>query len=121
MKKMNFLELITKYKIVIPLIQRDYAQGRVKEKEKAEKFLESLNNGLNIGLNLDFIYGQVEKEIFTPLDGQQRLTTLFLMHWYLSLENKYLDVLEKFTYEVRSSSTDFIKELTKSVDELLTS
>ena len=30
----------------------------------------------------------------------------------MSLENEYLEVLKKFTYEVRSSSTDFIKALT---------
>jgi len=113
MKKMNFLELIGEYKIVIPLIQRDYAQGRVEEIDKAVNFLEAIKKGLNTGLNLDFIYGQAENGMFTPLDGQQRLTTLFLIHWYLSLEDEYLLELEKFTYEVRSSTKDFIKELTK--------
>ena len=40
----TFLELIKDYKIIIPLIQRDYAQGREKEKNKAEKFLEAIKN-----------------------------------------------------------------------------
>ncbi len=115
MKKMNFLELINTHGIKIPLIQRDYAQGREKETVKAQLFLKAIKKGIKNGLNLDFIYGQVEKEnnVFTPLDGQQRLTTLFLIHWYLSLENEYMEALKKFTYEVRSSTKDFLKELTK--------
>ena len=112
----TFLELIKDYKIIIPLIQRDYAQGREKEKNKAEKFLEAIKNGFNSKLNLDFVYGKRDKEkkIFIPLDGQQRLTTLFLIHWYLSLENDYKLELSNFSYEVRSSSKDFLEELTKN-------
>ena len=112
----TFLELIKDYKIIIPLIQRDYAQGREKEKNKAEKFLEAIKNGCNSKLNLDFVYGKRDKEkkIFIPLDGQQRLTTLFLIHWYLSLENDYKLELSNFSYEVRSSSKDFLEELTKN-------
>ena len=112
----TFLELIKDYKIIIPLIQRDYAQGREKEKNKAEKFLEAIKNGCESKLNLDFVYGKRDEEnkIFIPLDGQQRLTTLFLIHWYLSLENDYKLELSNFSYEVRSSSKDFLEELTKN-------
>jgi len=108
----NFIELIQKYKIIIPLIQRDYAQGRQDETTKANKFLNAIYDGLKNGLNLDFVYGKTDANIFTPLDGQQRLTTLFLLHWYISLDNEYIEELKKFSYEVRSSTKDFIKELT---------
>lgn len=111
----TFLDLIQDYSIKIPLIQRDYAQGRETEKSKAIKFLEAIKTGCKEKLNLDFVYGQINgssNSEFIPLDGQQRLTTLFLLHWYISLENRYIDVLKRFTYEVRSSSTDFIKALT---------
>lgn len=112
----TFLELIKYYKIIIPLIQRDYAQGREKEKSKAEKFLEAIRNGCKSKLNLDFVYGERDEKnkIFIPLDGQQRLTTLFLIHWYLSLENDYKLELSNISYEVRSSSKDFLEELTKN-------
>ena len=112
----TFLELIKDYKIIIPLIQRDYAQGREKEINKAEKFLKAIKNGCASKLNLDFVYGKRDEEnkIFIPLDGQQRLTTLFLIHWYLSLENDYKFELSNFSYEVRSSSKDFLEELTKN-------
>jgi hypothetical protein len=117
----NFIKLIEEYTIIIPLIQRDYAQGRESETAKANNFLDAINSGLENGLNLDFIYGETREEIngetknnkFIPLDGQQRLTTLFLLHWYASIGDNYLPNLTKFNYEVRSSTKDFIKELTK--------
>ena len=85
--------------IEIPLIQRDYAQGRPTVKDIREEFLNTLQqafmldpNDNALPLNLDFIYGssvgKSEKSdsptCFQPLDGQQRLTTLFLLHWYLA-------------------------------------
>ena len=34
-------------------------------------------------VTLDFVYGDIDANgVMTPLDGQQRLTTLFLLHWY---------------------------------------
>ncbi len=50
-----------------------------------------------------------------PLDGQQRLTTLFLIHWYIArrLDNKEaLNILEGFRYKTRKSSTSFLKLVT---------
>jgi len=112
---MTFFELIRKNEIVIPLIQRDYAQGRKSEEDKAEAFLDAILKGTKDGLHLDFIYGKInsETETFFPLDGQQRLTTLFLIYWFVSLKEAHLKELEKFTYEVRLSTKDFIKKLTQ--------
>ena len=114
----NFRELMREYKVIIPLIQRDYAQGREEEKEKARLFLEAILEGTQNGLNLDFIYGKVDSrdKIFIPLDGQQRLTTLLLIYWFTSLEDKYIEDLTKFSYEVRGSTKDFIKELMKEIN-----
>lgn len=118
--KYTFWELLTKYKIEIPKIQRDYAQGRKDDiiRKIVDKFLDDLKNSIRNSeeLNLDFVYGRVENDLLIPLDGQQRLTTLFLIHWYIALkENKLTDdiktVLSKFTYETRISSQDFCKNL----------
>ncbi|WP_417266119.1 GmrSD restriction endonuclease domain-containing protein [Brumimicrobium sp.] len=52
-----------------------------------------------------------------PLDGQQRLTTLFLIHWYIAKRIGYqdgLEVLKRFRYKTRRSSTAFLKLLTAS-------
>ena len=56
------------------------------------------------------------------MDGQQRLTTLFLLHWYIAKkENRLVKELEnkllKFTYETRISSREFCLDLiTKGID-----
>ena len=82
--------------IEIPLIQRDYAQGRKNPQVQQirEKFIGSLFDALDSedGIDLDFVFGDVvEKDqgarkvpTLYPLDGQQRLTTLFLLHCYLA-------------------------------------
>lgn len=111
-------------KIEIPIIQRDYAQGREDKTEIRDNFLnailESLENESE--LKLDFIYGSKVDEIYQPLDGQQRLTTLFLLHWYSAVkESKLLnvsDILLKFTYETRITSREFCLALIKNNTEL---
>ena len=82
--------------IEIPLIQRDYAQGRKNPQVQQirERFIASLFDALDSedGIDLDFVFGDVvEKDqgarkvpTLYPLDGQQRLTTLFLLHCYLA-------------------------------------
>jgi hypothetical protein len=57
----------------------------------------------------------LEKITFIPLDGQQRLTTLYLIHWYiiqLNRDKESLEILKKFTYSTRISSKEFCKMLT---------
>lgn len=89
---LDFWSLLQKHRIEVPIIQRDYAQGRVDKKEIRDKFLNALFQSINdeSGIKLDFIYGSVESGIFQPLDGQQRLTTLFLLHWYASIKDYHL-------------------------------
>ena len=91
-ERLSFYRLFSEkgFKIQIPIIQRDYAQGRKDEKEVRTTFLDALYNYLEENIpnrDLDFIYGSLEQigdeTVFVPLDGQQRLTTLFLLHWYL--------------------------------------
>ncbi|MBL0056269.1 MAG: DUF262 domain-containing protein, partial [Chitinophagaceae bacterium] len=77
---------------MVPQIQRDYAQGRESELELRKGFITKIKQTIQDNepkLNLDFIYGYTEKEskeeeVFIPLDGQQRLTTLWLTHWLLA-------------------------------------
>ena len=116
----NFNNIIKEYCIQIPIIQRDYAQGRGDDEinEIRNNFLETILSNLlqEKTLHLDFVYGsikpQTDKTVFVPLDGQQRLTTLFLLHWYLGKkENKDIQFLSNFTYETRSSSREFCNKL----------
>lgn len=114
-------EIILK-KIEIPIIQRDYAQGRKNEEVRRirERFLNALSQSIvnNKHITLDFVYGDVSNEgVLTPLDGQQRLTTLFLLHWYITkkenVDSKEYEFLNFFSYATRFSSRDFCQELVK--------
>jgi hypothetical protein len=135
--KYTLYELLNQYSIRIPQIQRDYAQGREDKGKLRTDFISNIKEALSSesSLNLDFVYGYTEsinetEKAFIPMDGQQRLTTLWLLHWYLApkeiirkqQENKE-DVdfecvsekvkiwLKKFTYETRNSSKRFCQEL----------
>jgi uncharacterized protein with ParB-like and HNH nuclease domain len=121
-EKLTFRELISKHNIEIPIIQRDYAQGREGKEELRKSFLTALLEAVGgKSLELDFVYGSVnidENGITTlhPLDGQQRLTTLFLLHWFVAVKENKLDdelkkLLKKFTYETRTSSREFCNDL----------
>jgi len=112
----NFNDLIKKYSISIPIIQRDYAQGRdeIEIVEIRDNFLETISDKLskNENLHLDFIYGSIKNDKFIPLDGQQRLTTLYLLYFYFGKKEKQdIEYLSKFTYETRSSSREFCQKL----------
>ena len=110
--------------VLVPVFQRDYAQGRAEKIDLRKKFLEEIKEGLRSGngLLLDFVYGAKTADgKIAPLDGQQRLTTIWLLMWYslycgysVSKDKeliKKLAILKKFSYETRPSSTAFIKWL----------
>ena len=107
-------------KIEIPIIQRDYAQGRQTDDVNRirERFLTSLYDALTLDkqIKLDFVYGDInENGVLIPLDGQQRLTTLFLLHWYIarheSVSEEIGAFVGKFSYETRYSARTFCDKL----------
>lgn len=112
-ERISFWELLDQYAVEIPIIQRDYAQGRTSQGYVRSRFLDALYNAITKKpIELDFIYGNLHGEAFQPLDGQQRLTTLFLLHWYAARRagldaDAYRTQLSKFSYETRSSSKAF--------------
>ena len=136
-KKSCLWHLTAENAIVIPIIQRDYAQGRSNDdvRQIREPFLKKLLEVLESKegkQELDFIYGSLEKpkdislknvnyENFVPLDGQQRLTTLFLLHWFLSIWNDAsfrlmrMHFIGRFSYMTRLSSTEFCERILEYV------
>lgn len=127
-ERVTLRQLFERHRFVeIPIIQRDYAQGRPAETEVRVAFVGSLRAALDkteddpsLPLDLDFVYGGISGDRFQPLDGQQRLTTLFLLHWYLAWRDGKMadfrafmvaDGLCRFTYQVRASSYEFFNEL----------
>lgn len=172
-EKVTYWQFISSYRIEIPVIQRDYAQGREEEKITTlrKKFIADILNTIKDSgevMHLGFIYGKIEGKdkyherqrnrraienilnavegyaqqlemsmkttlisnksskndeknlsIFIPLDGQQRLTTLYLVHWYLSLISNDDDAhtsthLGRFSYKTRKSSLEFCRAITNS-------
>lgn len=118
LKKYSFNDLLKLGKIRIPKIQRDYAQGRQNQKvdEIRKVFVHTLLlvvKGKRPATELDFVYGSINNNAFEPLDGQQRLTTLFLLHWMMGVslcmpgDRKH----SIFTYETRNTSNEFCDEL----------
>lgn len=132
-KEKTFWQLLTEFKIEVPNYQRDYVQGWVdtaagksadryeEQKIKAirEGFVTALFHAIKEQkpLNLNLVFGAQSgsKHYFVPVDGQQRLTTLFLAHWYIALRAHQLQAnkqqFEKFTYQTRTTSSDFFNIL----------
>ncbi len=130
----TFKRLLEKESVImIPKVQRDYAYGR-----KEDKVAEVLNSMLDTILTairddsvetLDFVYGgsyeKKNNEGLIPLDGQQRLTTLYLLFFYASISQQNIkkeDVqfLLKFRYETRQSASSFLESLIGEIrDEII--
>ena len=126
----SFYQLISKYQIEIPIIQRDYAQGR--NNPKAADVRKSLVDNMikavkeDKPLFFDFVYGRVDNNKFIPFDGQQRLTTLFLFHKYVfekcqsDSDCNHKDncscrsILGRFSYATRQSSREFCEKLVEN-------
>ena len=118
--------------IMIPKVQRDYAYGRIEP-----KVIEVLNGMLDTMFHavrddktelFDFVYGgsyvKKSNEGLIPLDGQQRLTTLFLLHFFASVvqpeipqndDSFSVESLKKFRYETRQTATDFCDALVGNI------
>lgn len=115
----DFKTFAKENKVRIPLIQRDYVQGSDTNANKRNKFLDALLSALKTGetLLLDFIYGSENSGYFEPLDGQQRITTLFLLYYVLKgisavKPDEELDKqIQQFTYTTRNSLTAFCQKL----------
>lgn len=118
--------------LVIPRLQRPYAQGRQEVEHIRKAFIKEIFEALSHGsdLKLNFIYGTLkENGEFEVLDGQQRLTTLFLLYTYIHIREKKelpncLKNNEKVAlrYETRQTTQKFIEKLTEleTLSELTT-
>ncbi len=117
----TFPKLLEQYdKVLVPMIQRDYAQGRTDN--KATDVRNNLLNDIfdKESVNFDLIFGSKESRIidgketscFIPIDGQQRLTTLFLLYLYEQKKSDPKLDLSKFSYDTRRAASDFCKDIT---------
>jgi len=125
--KFNLESFLHCGRIIIPMIQRDYAQGRQDKKVTAirEKFLKDIISclcGEKPSLELDFVFGAFDEneKAVLPIDGQQRLTTLCLVYWYFGkLPTKAVDMenpnsRDLLSYGARRIASRFVSGLLES-------
>lgn len=116
--------LLAAHEVHIPQLQRDYAQGRKNKADIRSAFVEQLRTTLATEgqqLNLDFVYGYLQNGVYYPLDGQQRLTTLWLLHWYLAPPEVCAEArkwLKGFGYRTRITAERFCRLLVEHIEEL---
>ncbi|MCM1141585.1 MAG: DUF262 domain-containing protein [Muribaculum sp.] len=109
---MNLFDL----NISIPQLQRDYVQGA--HQNKIIPFIRELID-VSCAIDLNYIYGTMANEsTFQPIDGQQRLTTIWLIRLCLNKAlNKTFTV--HLNYSAREFANDFSEKLlTASVEDL---
>lgn len=59
-------------------------------------------------------------KLLIPFDGQQRLTTLFLLHLYIgTMAEQNISILSNFNYKTRESSTQFIEKIIENSNVIL--
>ena len=122
----NLFALLSRYRVVIPGIQRHYVQGANNPKAESvrKQFIKEIFTAIEEKqneFNLHFIYGPIKtdgEDSFVPVDGQQRLTTLWLIARYAaekaepSDRKDLLSLLSRFTYEDRINAKRFCQALT---------
>lgn len=117
---MNFNLVFKNKTIHIPLLQRDYVQGG--KESVIVPFVDSLIDQSSPS-DLNYIYGYTDSEgCFIPVDGQQRLTTLWLLYLYASAKAQKVDDFRvDFTFLSREFAQDFCERLKTKLPSLLAS
>ena len=121
----TLFDLLNKYRVIIPGIQRHYVQGAdtAKARDVRTTFIRDIFGHIKraVPLSLDFIYGPIDTsgtDAFIPIDGQQRLTTLWLLARYFadSLapagKRAVVNLLSRFSYEGRPHAARFCTAFT---------
>lgn len=119
---MNFIDAFQNKTILIPLLQRDYVQGG--KEDVINPFLDSLILSEN-QCDLNYIYGYTktvdDKTCFIPVDGQQRLTTLWILHTYIFARKNNSDEFHvTLKFVAREFAQDFCLALQSQLQALLT-
>ena len=104
----NIKELLKEEELIIPEIQRDYVWGD--NELVIKRFINNIKNmNDNEELDIGFFYSYKIYENFNALiDGQQRITTLILLSWYVGVDNTKLN---NFKFKVRENSNNFLAKL----------
>lgn len=112
---MNFIQSFDNKTILVPLLQRDYVQGG--REDVISIFIDSL---IEKDTDLNYIYGYEENGCFVPVDGQQRLTTLWLLYLYLfARKHRMNNYHVEMKFASRAYAQDFCERLHEHLADLL--
>lgn len=101
--------------ILIPELQRDYVQGATET--VIVPFIDKL---LEDDCDLNYIYGYNENGCFVPVDGQQRLITLWTLYLYLHCSLYPSDLFEvALSFQSREFANEFCQRLRKNLGYVL--
>lgn len=113
---MKLSELLNN-ELIIPEIQRDYVWGN--NEIVLRRFLNNIFNNNKKELDIGFFYEYKvyqNKEIYALIDGQQRITTLVLLYWYLGVDG---NCIRNFKFKVRENCNNFLENLLKvKIDDI---
>ena len=106
----NIKELLKEEELIIPEIQRDYVWGD--NELVIKRFINNIKNMKdNEELDIGFFYSyKIYENSNALIDGQQRITTLILLSWYVGVDNTKLN---NFKFKVRENSNNFLEKLLK--------
>lgn len=112
---MDFNSAINNKSILVPILQRDYVQGATES--VIVPFLDEL---LDSECDLNYIYGYSENGCFIPVDGQQRLITLWLLHLYVHSRKTVAEPFKVvLTFQSREYASEFCVRLCEKLPALL--
>ena len=113
---MKLSELLNN-ELIIPEIQRDYVWGN--NEIVLRRFLNNIFNNNKKELDIGFFYEYKvyqNEEIYALIDGQQRITTLVLLYWYLGVDG---NCIRNFKFKVRENCNNFLENLLKvKIDDI---
>lgn len=114
MKKVNSLEVkeIFNSKYIIPIYQRNYAW----ESDEIEALLDDIKNYSGVGYFMGSLVVREKDGFFEVIDGQQRLTTLFLILKYLESKQDIEYTEDKLKFEAREKSNVTLSKICKDVN-----
>lgn len=127
METMTLFGLLDRYAVLVPSLQRNYVHGNddVHAREVRMHFVALLRNCCDNGAetSLGVVYGVRKDAVLIPIDGQQRLTTLWLAAVYATnaspssdLRMDLLAKLSRFSYQSRPLASTFCRWLTSGAD-----
>lgn len=104
-------QVFGKSKYSVPIYQRNYAWG----KEEIERLIEDINDFENAEETREYFLGnlivdKVSYHHYSVIDGQQRLTTLFLLLTFLKIGGV---TSQSLRFESRSKSNDTLEQISE--------